>query len=93
MFLFAFAQNHCQNGHSHVHSIFGLSEVGGSWVGIEFFADFIDAWQWMHHDHTTFGQCHELWCDNKMTANFSVFLFGGKTFLLNAGHVEDIRFG
>lgn len=92
MNLFTFSQYHSQNGHSYVHSIFGLSEVGGSWIGVEFLADFVDARQWMHDDHTTLGQCHELGRDDKVTAHLPVFVFGGKSFLLNASHVEYVGF-
>lgn len=88
-----FSKDHRENCHSHVHAIFGLPEVGGSWITVKCPANFINARQRMHYNHSSFSQSHQLWRDHIMAANIVVFLIGGESFFLNSGHIENIGIG
>jgi hypothetical protein len=44
--------------HSDIHSIFCLTEVGGSVVGVQIGVYFVDTWQRMHNNRAVFAIAH-----------------------------------
>lgn len=64
-----FSQNKSKEGHSNIHAIFHLSEVGCSGVGINLCADFINTRQRVQYYHIIWNIIQEFFIDYIGTLN------------------------
>ncbi len=60
------AEEQGEDGHADIDPVLGLTEVGGTRVGVEIGRDLVEAWQRVHHNHLLLGFRHQLRRDHEV---------------------------
>eukprot|EP00117_Sycon_ciliatum_P022232 scpid5447/ scgid19239/ len=85
-----YAKNHSEECHAHIHSILGLAEVGGAWVGVDGRTDLVNTRQRVHDNHLLFGLGQNLRSQHIAASDLIILLGRREALALNARHVQDI---
>ena len=78
-------------GHSHIHAELCLLEIGGSGVVVHLDGDLVDSWKRVENKHVILCERHFCGIQNVEILQADVVLLIEETFLLDAGHIEQIK--